>query len=169
MTQDKDKENEDDWVSKTERKKECATLQKLGEALITFKIAELDSFDLPDTLYAAIRDAHKIRQHGALKRHKHYIGKLMRNVDAESIEQQLIKVRHKDDVNNARFQHIEKWRDRIIAEGDKALSELMVEFPQVDRQHIRQLFRKARKEQENNKPAAASRQIFKYLRDLPEN
>lgn len=167
MTQEQ--ENEDDWVSKTERKKECDSLLKLGEELITLKIAELDSFDLPDTLYAAIRDAHKIRQHGALKRHKHYIGKLMRGVDAESIEQQLIKIRHKDDVSNARFQNIEKWRDRIIAEGDKALSDLMVEFPQLDRQHIRQLFRKARKEQENNKPPAASRQIFKYLRRLQEN
>ena len=169
MTQEYENEDGDDWVSKTERKKECNDLQKLGEELITLKISELDSFDLPDTLYAAIKDAHKIRQHGALKRHKHFIGKLMRSVDAESIEQQLIKVRHKEDVNTARFQLIEKWRDRIIAEGDQALPLLMSEFPQLDRQHIRQLFRKARKEQENNKPPAASRQIFKYLRDLSEN
>jgi len=169
MNHEIENEDEDDWVSKTERKKECDSLLKLGEELITLKIADLDSFDLPDTLYVAIKEAHKISSHGALKRHKHFIGKLMRSVDAESIQKQLISVRHKDDVNNARFQHIEKWRDRIIAEGDKALAELMNEFPQIDRQHIRQLFRKARKEQENNKPPAASRQIFKYLRDLPEN
>ncbi len=167
MTQEQ--ENEDDWVSKTDRKKECDALQKLGEALITLKIDELDLFDLPDTLYAAIKDAHKIKQHGALKRHKHFIGKLMRNVDADSIKQQLINVLHKDDINNARFQHIEKWRDRIIAEGDKALPGLVGEFPQLDRQHIRQLFRKARKEQETDKPPAAARLIFKYLRDLSES
>jgi ribosome-associated protein len=162
-------ENEDDWVSKTERKKACDVLQKLGEELITLKISELDSFDLSDTLYAAIKETHKITKHGALKRQKHFIGKLMRDADAESIEKQLIKVQHKDDVNTARFQHIEQWRDRIIEEGDKALPELLSEFPQVDRQHIRQLFRNARKEQEKNKPPVAARQIFKYLRDLPEN
>lgn len=162
-------ENDEEWVSKTQRKHECDALQKLGEELTKLKASELEAFDLPDQLHEAVLQAHKIRQRGALKRHRQYIGKLMRDVDAETIEQQLNKIRHKDDLNNAHFKRIEKWRDRIVSDGDSALNDLIAEFPNVDRQHIRQLVRKVRKEQETNKPPAAFRQIFKYLRDISEN
>ena len=162
-------EDDEDWVSKTQRKRECDAMQKLGEALITLKLSELNELNLPDVLQSAIEEAHRIRQHGALKRHKQFIGKLMRDVDIDEIQQQYDNLRHKDDLNNARFKRLEKWRDRIIAEGDAAMNELLAEFPQIDRQHIRQLLRNARKEQENNKPPVAYRQIFKYLRDLSEN
>lgn len=162
-------EDEEEWISKTQRKRECDDMQKLGEALITLKLSELDDLDLPDILRSALEDAHKIRQRGALKRHKQYIGKIMRDVDIEDIQKQYDNFCHKDDLNNAHFKRLEKWRDRVLAEGDKALVELISEFPQIDRQHIRQLIRKAHKEQEINKPPVAYRQIFKYLRDLAES
>lgn len=158
-----------EWVSKTRRKRECDAMQKIGEDLITLKLSELEQIDIPDRLRDAILEAHKIKQHGALKRHKQFIGKIMRDIDADDIAKQLNDLRHKDDLNNANFKRIEKWRDRIINDGDKALDELVAEFPNIDRQHIRQLVRKAHKEQETNKPPTAFRQIFKYLRDMSEN
>jgi ribosome-associated protein len=162
-------EDDDDWISKTQRKHECDNMQKLGEQLITLKISELNEFNLPDNLRNALEDAHKISQRGALKRHKQYIGKVMRSVDVDDIQKQYDNFCHKDDVNNAHFKRLEKWRDRILAEGDKALGELIGEFPQIDRQQLRQLIRKAHKEKELNKPPAAYRQIFKYLREISES
>ena len=41
----------------------------------------------------------------------------------------------------------------------------MLESPEIDRQHLRQLVRQAHKEAAENKPPAASRKIFAYLRD----
>lgn len=164
-----DFDDDEEFISKTQRKRECDALQKLGEDLITLKDDELDTFDLPEALYAAIRDAKKIRQRGALKRHRQYIGKLMRDIDPEPIEQQLQKVRHKDDLHNALFKRLENWRDQIISDGDKAINEIMKELPGADRQYLRQLCRNAQKEQQQNKPPVAFRQIFKYLRDLSEN
>ncbi len=162
-------EDEEEWISKTQRKLDCDNMQKLGEALITLKISELNEFNLPSILHDALEQGHKIHQRGALKRHRQYIGKIMREVDAEDIQKQYDNFRHKDDLNNAHFKRLEKWRDRILAEGDGALNDLINEYPQLDRQHIRQLIRKAHKEQEINKPPAAYRQIFKYLRDLSES
>ena len=162
-------EDDDDWVSKTRRKHECDAMQELGEALITLKLSELNELELPGVLHDAIEEAHRIRARGALKRQKQFIGKLMRDVDIDDIQKRYDNLCHKDDLHNAHFKRLEKWRDRIIAEGDAALNDLVTEFPQADRQHIRQLFRKARKEQENSKPPVAYRQIFKYLRDLSEN
>ena len=162
-------DDDEDFISKTQRKTECDELQKLGEELTTLKDSELDTFDLPDELYIAIKDARKIRQRGALKRHRQYIGRLMRGIDAEPVAQQLEKIRHKDDIHTALFKRLENWRDQIIEDGDKAINEIIKELPNLDRQYLRQLSRNAQKELKQKKPPVAFRQIFKYLRDLSEN
>ena len=57
------------------------------------------------------------------------------------------------------------WRD-LLRGGDEALNELIAEHPQADRQHLRRLVRSALKEEGEDKPPAASRKLFRYLRDL---
>ena len=71
-------------------------------------------------------------------------------------------------INNAHFKRLEKWRDRILDEGDNAINELMDEFPEADRQQLRQLYRNAMNEQKKNKPPASARQLFKYIRELAD-
>ena len=61
---------------------------------------------------------------------------------------------------------VEAWRDRLIADGDAALSDLLVEFPGADRQHLRQLARNAVEERNRNKPPHAFRELFRELREL---
>jgi ribosome-associated protein len=61
---------------------------------------------------------------------------------------------------------LEAWRDRLIDEGDEALGELLVRFPQADRQQLRQLARQARTEREQNKPLHAYRELFRLLREI---
>src|SRR4029078_1341953 len=58
------------------------------------------------------------------------------------------------------------WRERLIADGDAALSELLAEHPQADRQHLRQLVRNAIDERNRNKPPHAFRELFRELREL---
>ncbi len=161
-------EDDEEWISKTQRKHECEDLQKLGEELLTLKDSELETFHLPDTLYAAILETRKIHKHGALKRKKQFIGKLMRDIDAEEIAQKLNDIRHKEDLHNAHFKRLEHWRDRILADGDNAINEFLAEHPNADRQLLRQLHRNSIKEQKANKPPAAARQIFKYIREISE-
>ncbi len=81
--------------SKSARKREHLALQKLGEELITVKRSDLDNLPLDDALREAVRDAREIKAHGALRRQKQYIGKLMRNVDPEPIRAGLQQLRHK--------------------------------------------------------------------------
>ena len=161
-------DQDDEWVSKTQRKQECDQLQSLGEALIALNKDELDKFNLPENLYSAIQEAHKIRQHGALKRQRQFIGKLMRDADSEDIANRLEQIRHQHDLNNIHFKRIEQWRDKILQTGDQGINELMLEYPQADRQYLRQLHRNSLKEAKQNKPPVAARQIFKYIRELAE-
>jgi ribosome-associated protein len=60
---------------------------------------------------------------------------------------------------------LERRRDKLLAD-DKALTQLLEEHPQLDVQHLRTLIRNARKEQAENKPPKAYREIFQILKDL---
>jgi ribosome-associated protein len=59
----------------------------------------------------------------------------------------------------------EKKRDKLLAD-DNALTELLEQSPQLDAQHLRTLIRNARKEQAENKPPKAYREIFQILKQL---
>ena len=81
--------------SKSARKREYLALQKLGEDLITLRESELLSIPLDEDLLEAVQEARRIKAHGALRRQKQYIGKLMRHVDPEPINAALERLRHK--------------------------------------------------------------------------
>jgi ribosome-associated protein len=176
MNDEFDLENDDiddaefvyDGPSKSQRKRDADALQKLGEELIALKPSELAQFDLPDNLLKAIEEARKLHQRGSLKRQRQYIGKLMRNVDAAQIAQKMEELRSKHDVHSAQFKRLEIWRQRILDEGNEAINELLEEYPQADRQYLRQLQRNCQKEQAAGQPPASARQLFRYLRELAE-
>ena len=79
--------------SKSARKREYIALQKLGEELITLKQTELDCLPLDESLLEAILEAKQIKAHGALRRQKQYIGKLMRHIDPEPLRVEMAKLR----------------------------------------------------------------------------
>jgi ribosome-associated protein len=79
--------------SKSARKREYLALQKLGEELITLKASEIDSLPLDENLREAVMEAQQIKPHGALRRQKQYIGKLMRHIDPEPLRAEMAKLR----------------------------------------------------------------------------
>ncbi len=152
--------------SKSQVKRECDALQKLGEDLIGMKQSELDALNLPEVLDDALRTARKIQSRGGLKRQRQYIGKIMRQIDSEELKKQVEHLQHSHDTNSAHFRKIERWRDRLLEEDKAALSEIIDAYPQIDRQHINQLIRQAKRERLQEKPPTSARKLFKYLRDL---
>ena len=79
--------------SKSARKREYIALQKLGEELIALKESDLDRLPLDDNLRDAVLEAKQMKAHGALRRQKQYIGKLMRHIDPEPIRSEMAKLR----------------------------------------------------------------------------
>jgi len=79
--------------SKSARKREYHALQKLGEELISLRDSELQSMPLDEDLREAVLEARRMKAHGALKRQKQYIGKLMRHLDPEPIRTALERLR----------------------------------------------------------------------------
>ena len=152
--------------NKTQIKRECDHLLKVGDDILKLKREEIDSLELPSDLEEAIKAALKIKSRSGLKRQRQYIAKLLRNIDSEDIESRLRKIQHRHDTNTAQFKRLERWRDDLIANDKETLNEVIAQFPNVDRQHMNQLIRSAHQEQKHNKPPAAARKLFKYLSEL---
>jgi len=106
-----------DKPSKNARKREQQALQELGEYLIPLKSTELDSIGLSENLLQAVRAATRMKSHGALRRQKQLIGKLMRAADADLIRRRLDELSAKERAEKKMFAKAEKWRDRLLA-GD---------------------------------------------------
>jgi ribosome-associated protein len=113
--------------SKSARKREYQALQVLGEQLILLGDEELAAIQTDDYLIEQVQAAKKISAHGALRRQKQLIGKIMRDVDPEPIRAALAELGQTDRHDKAVFKQAERWRDRIAAEGQQALQAFYAE------------------------------------------
>ena len=159
---------QDEWVSKSQRKRDCSAQQEISDRLLELAPDQLAMIDLPEELEDALKEAHRIRSNSALKRQRQYLGKIMRGIDSTHIESQLNAVIHRNDTNTARFKQLEKWRDRLVENDKQVLGEIIDKYPDLDRHHIHNLVRQAAKEAAADRPPAAARKLFRYLRELTE-
>ena len=171
MNHDEDQyDNEFEPPSKSQLKREAEAVQEMGKTLVELPAARfaamMAKLDLPEDLREALTTCRAIHARGGRKRQLQYIGKLMRGIDAEPIRSALEGLEGKDRAETALLHRLEHWRERLITEGDTALAELLDEFPTAERQGLRQLVMKARKEQEAGQPPAAARALFRALREL---
>ncbi len=156
--------------SKTRLKAEADAQQALGVRLTELPKDKLLKLNLPEDLVTAVLETKKITANGAIRRHRQYLGRLMREIDTAPITEQLARWDGKHTAENAYFHGLERWRDRLINDAN-ALSEFMALHPSTDSQQLRTLIRNAQKEHAANKPPKSSREIFKLLREItsPEN
>ena len=154
--------------SKTQVKRELHALVDLGERLTTLKPDLLNRLPLTDGLRRALADAPKHTANIARKRHILFIGKLMRDQDIDAILTLIYQLDASTRQYNERFHGLERWRDRLLGGDDAVLDSFVGDYPEADRQHLRQLIRQAQHEAAQSKPPAASRKIFKYIRELDE-
>ncbi|MCG7589111.1 MULTISPECIES: ribosome biogenesis factor YjgA [unclassified Halomonas] len=151
--------------SKSQLKREMHALQALGETLIAMNPTERSRFPLSDDMLRAIDETARIRSHEGRRRHMQYVGKLIRKEDLTAIQGVFDAIEQEKEQRDHAFHRLEKWRDRMIDEGDDAVDLFMVDYPNADRQALRQLVRNARKEREQGKPPTSSRKLFKHLRE----
>ena len=160
---------DEEEVSKSQIKRELLELQDLAERLVGLKSEIWDKFSFSETMNSALEESRRIKSRNAMRRHIRRLAKLLREEDVEQVRDlfQRMDSDHLEDTR--RFHRLERWRDRLIDEGDDALNELLDACPNADRQHLRQLMRAGVKEKLQGKSPAAQRKLFKYLRELDLN
>lgn len=161
-------EQEYDRPSKSQLKREMEALQKLGQALVDEAPDRVKRVPMPEDVKDAILECQRIKDFEGRRRQLQYVGKKMRTLDPDEVEiiQKTIDSWRGQSKSEIAVMHgIEKRRDKLLAD-DKALTELLADYPAVDVQHLRGLIRNARKEQAENKPPKAYREIFQILKQL---
>lgn len=153
--------------SKSQVKRELHALQDLGARLVELSPDVWQRLPLSDALQHALSEAPKHKQHIAKKRHTQFIGKLLREQDLDEVYAMLEQLDNASRSYNERFHALERWRERLL-DNEEALTEFLAQYPDADRQQLRQMIRNAQKEAAENKPPATSRKLFKYLRELDE-
>ncbi|GAC24200.1 ribosome biogenesis factor YjgA [Paraglaciecola mesophila] len=157
-------EQEDTQLSKTQIKNQMNDLQKLGVSLVDLSPTALAKIPMDQELLDAVMLARRIlRKKEGYRRQLQLIGKLMRHRDVAPIEQALLQIQASHQKTNQKFHKLEMLRDNLIAQGDSAIEDVLEEHPILERQKLRQLVRQAAKQQADNKPPKAARELFKYL------
>ncbi|MCU7840273.1 MAG: DUF615 domain-containing protein [Candidatus Thiodiazotropha sp. (ex Troendleina suluensis)] len=155
-----------DGPSKSEIKRELLALQHLGERLTTLSAKQLGRMSLSDEMQEALRESKRIKSLNALRRHYRRLGKLLRNEELDPIRQVINEIDNVHQASVNRFHTLERWRDRLLDEESEAFGDFVAEYPNTDRQRLRQLIQAARREREQERPPGAYRKLFKYLREL---
>ena len=161
-------ENDTLEISKSQRKREAQALLELARDLISMPEARLNRLPVDAELREAIDFTRSINSHGARKRQLMTVGKMLRQRDNQALLDAVANFDQKTRQENARFHHVEAWRDHLLEGDDQVLSGLLEQVPNANAQVLRQLIRNARKESKLNKPPASARKLFKLLRSMDE-
>ena len=158
--------------SRGDLRREALGVLELAHRLVEQPAARLLQLPLGDDLLALAVAAQRITAQIARKRQVGFLAKKLRREDDQTLDAIRAAMQHdKADSRreNAALHRIEAVRDQLIADGDTALSALLIEYPQADRQHLRQLARNAREEKLRNKAPHAYRELFRELRELMQD
>lgn len=162
-------ENNLEPVSKSQKKREMQALQVLGNKLIDLRPDQLDKLPLDEALREAVDTAKRLKSGEGLRRQKQYIGRLMRDANAATLEEFLELLESGKQAHNKYFHQLEVWRDRLVKGQNADLQAYIEANPGCDIQHLRQLVRNASREVAAGKPPVHSRKLFKYLREVADN
>jgi ribosome-associated protein len=161
-------EQEYDRPSKSQLKREMTALQDLGQELVEQPKDRVMRVPMPEDVREAILECQKIKDHEGRRRQMQYVGKKMRTLEEDevtAIRKVLDSWKGASKAETAAMHALERRREKLLA-SDEALTELRAQHPEIDMQHLRTLIRNARKEQAENKPPKAYREIFQILKQL---
>ncbi len=155
--------------SRSQQRREALDVLALAQRLVALGAGQLDKLPIPEALRPHIAETQRITSPIARKRQMAFLAKQMRREEDETLD----AIRDAMDAGGeasrretAMLHRAEAWRERLLNDGDAALTELLAEHPGADRQRLRQLARNAAEERAKNKPPHSYRELFRELREL---
>jgi ribosome-associated protein len=152
--------------SKTQRKRDADALQKLGKELIALAESNWKQMCLPEILIEALQEAKHINSHNAQKRHLQYIGKLMRDIDPEKIQQFFKTLRVEKNYEVEKHHQLEELRDTLISGGEESVNSFIKDYPASNKKQLNHFVRQANREREAGHPPKSARALFQYLKTI---
>lgn len=161
---DDDWDEWDDRPSKSEVKRQLASLVDLARELVELPQKRLDQIPIEDDVLAdGIDLARRITANSGRKRQIQFLGKRLRVIDVEPIVAALNRQHENDQEATERHHLAERWRAAIVAEGMSAIDQFIGEHPAAERTQLRALWQQSQKEASKNAPPAAFRKLYKAI------
>ena len=154
--------------TRTQQRRDALAVLALATQLSEMPPSKLARAELPDDVLREIDNLRRITAHIARKRQLGFLAKVMRRHDDEAYEAAralLGENRDQQRKETAAMHRLEALREKLLA-SDDALQELIDQYPDVDRQHLRSLIRQARLERDGSKAPRAYREMFQLLKQL---
>ena len=161
-----------DIPSRSSQRRRALEILALAHQIVALSPAQLANLPLPKDIHDLVKHTWTITAHIARKRQMGFLAKHLRRLTAEEhtlLLQALDAHSAKTRQDTAMHLRAERWRERLMDEGDVALGALLLAHPQAEGQKIRQLVRNARLQRANHKPPRAFRELFKILTQLEAN
>lgn len=160
-------EYEDDLpLSRTKKKQQAKEVEQLAGQLASMSDKAFKQLTLSEEVLCEAIEARATKGHGSYKRQIKHLAGMIRKSEEEllSLREQLQGLDQVTHGEKIEFHRLEKLRDRLCDPKtfDKAFSEMLESFPQVDRKAISRLARSVHEYGDKR----ASREIFKRLRDI---
>lgn len=165
---DSDFDWDEDYISKSQLKREAEHLQDIGIQLLELPANLFSALKLPDDLLKALNDAKKIKSKNAYRRQLQFIGKVMRGIEEEIVEKIEQAIQQWEWGNKNQIQthkKLEQDREKLIA-GDSDVLQQYLNLPSCDRQVFTQTLRQAQNENNNNHRGKAFKKLFQLMREL---
>lgn len=153
--------------SRSAHKREAQAIRKQIEEVANLGDQAFKSLQLPDDVRAAIVEARRLRPRSDERRRQlQYAAKLQRDYPEIDLARQIamLGASSKEDPDTMRF---EKLRAELITSGVGAVNALCSLCPELDRNRLRNLVKKAKEESlkvEEGAEKPASRQLYKFVK-----
>jgi len=155
----------DSELSRSQRRRDAQAIFALARELVELPAGKFSGLDLEPSLREAIEKARRVKPRVARKRETQYVAKIMRSLDCDAIRHALDAAGEEQRAEAARQHRCEMWREKLL-EDSNALTALCDLQPNLDIVRLRQLVRQCQKQQREQKPPTAYRQLFRLLREI---
>ncbi len=152
-------------ASKTEQKKAVQRMAALGAQLAELPKKQLEQLPVEERLIEALLDVQLISSHEARRRQFQRIGKLLRNEDETMILSYLTPQQ-----GAKKTAQLQRWVDRMVAQGDPAIKEFIKTYNAAEhhaiRQHILRIQRDIQKQLGDDAVAESKLKLFNYAQQV---
>ena len=158
--------DDENYISKTDLKKEAKELQEFSRQLIKLGKKQRKELTASDELQEAFLLADKIASKpDALRRHIQFMAKVLKDENLDALRQEYEQFTSPAKANDKQSKQLEQVRTELLEQGDSAINKLVELHPNIERQKLRQLVRQAKKEVSQEKPGKNYKELFQYLKN----
>ena len=155
----------DNFVSKTELKREAKNVHEFGKILASLTELQIAQIDLPENILDAIKDLKNIKKGSAKKRQSLYLAKLLREIDLSKAQDFVNQIKFESQTEIRRIHEAEDWRDKLISDVSY-LTNIIDKAQNVDIQRLRNLVINSQKEIKKQKSKKNQKELFNYLKEI---